>query len=93
MEKREPGRFLEHLEKLRDKWLHQMEEQADLGRTDEPLHPQLFAKAIGDRADDDAFFARLHAGNCPARAGHCLAGRLLPPPLPLIGRGRGRQQQ
>jgi len=57
VEKREPGRFLENLEKLRDKWLHQMEEQADLGRTDEPLHPQLFAKAISDRAADDAFFA------------------------------------
>ncbi|HJO24963.1 MAG: thiamine pyrophosphate-binding protein [Myxococcota bacterium] len=57
VEKREPGRFLEHLEKLRDKWLHQMEKQADLGRTDEPLHPQLFAKAISDRAADDAVFS------------------------------------
>ena len=54
---REPSRFLHHLEKLRDKWLHQMGEQADLGRTDEPLHPQLFAKAVSDRAADDAVFA------------------------------------
>jgi thiamine pyrophosphate-dependent acetolactate synthase large subunit-like protein len=57
VKQREPGRFLEHLEKLRDKWLHQMDKQADLGRTDEPLHPQLFARAISDRAAEDAVFA------------------------------------
>ena len=57
VEKRASGDFLAHLEKLRDKWLSQMNEQADLGRTDEPLHPQLFAKAISDHASDDAVFA------------------------------------
>lgn len=55
--------FLHHLEHLRDKWLKQMEEQADLSRTDEPLHPQLFAKAINDRAAGDAFFG-IDVGEC-----------------------------
>jgi thiamine pyrophosphate-dependent acetolactate synthase large subunit-like protein len=52
-----PGEhFLHHLQKLRDKWLAAMDEQSDLSRTDEPLHPQLFARAISERAADDAFF-------------------------------------
>ena len=55
--------FLHHLTKLRDKWLRQMDEQANLSRTDEPLHPQLFAKAISDLADDNAFFA-IDVGEC-----------------------------
>jgi pyruvate dehydrogenase (quinone) len=56
-------RYLHHLGKLRDKWLKAMDHQADLSRTDEPLHPQLFAKAISDRADDDAFFG-VDVGEC-----------------------------
>lgn len=63
VESRESGKFLTHLEKMRDKWLHQMDQQADLKRTDEPLHPQLFAKAISDRADSDAVFA-VDVGEC-----------------------------
>ncbi len=55
--------FLNHLMKLRDKWLRQMDEQADLSRTDEPLHPQLFARAVNDRAADDALFA-IDVGEC-----------------------------
>lgn len=56
-------KFLGSLEKLRDKWLGAMEKQADLGRTDEPLHPQLFARAVSDRAADDAVFA-VDVGEC-----------------------------
>lgn len=56
-------KFLQPLEKLRDKWLSSMEKQADLGRTDEPLHPQLFARAVSDRASDDAIFA-VDVGEC-----------------------------
>jgi pyruvate dehydrogenase (quinone) len=63
LQKRTNDRFLHHLEKLRDRWLHAMEGQADLGRVDEPIHPQLFAKAISDRASDDAFFA-VDVGEC-----------------------------
>lgn len=63
IEERESGKFLTHLEKMRDKWLHQMDKQADLKRTDEPLHPQLFAKAISDRADSDAIFG-VDVGEC-----------------------------
>ena len=55
--------FLKHLLKLRDKWLRQMDEQADLSRTDEPLHPQLFVKAVNERATEDAFFA-IDVGEC-----------------------------
>jgi pyruvate dehydrogenase (quinone) len=55
--------FRGHLYKLRDKWLEQMEKQARLTRTDEPLHPQLFARAISDRASDDAIFA-CDVGEC-----------------------------
>lgn len=56
-------KFLAPLEKMRDKWLASMEQQADLGRTDEPLHPQLFARAVSDRASDDAIFA-VDVGEC-----------------------------
>lgn len=56
-------KFLGPLEKMRDKWLASMEKQADLGRTDEPLHPQLFARAVSDRASDDAIFA-VDVGEC-----------------------------
>jgi thiamine pyrophosphate-dependent acetolactate synthase large subunit-like protein len=57
------GHFLHHICKVRDRWLHAMDEQADLARHDEPLHPQLFAKAISDRATDDAFFG-VDVGEC-----------------------------
>jgi thiamine pyrophosphate-dependent acetolactate synthase large subunit-like protein len=56
-------RFLHHLTTIRDRWLEAMDGQADLSRTDEPLHPQLFAKAISDRAADDAFFG-VDVGEC-----------------------------
>jgi len=55
--------FLGHAEKLRDKWLKQMDAQADLSRTDEPLHPQLFMKQISEKAAEDAFFA-VDVGEC-----------------------------
>lgn len=57
------NKFLPKLEHLRDKWLTQMDKQASLTRTDEPLHPQLFAKAISDRASDDAVFG-VDVGEC-----------------------------
>jgi len=55
--------FLAHITKLRDKWLHQMDEQADLSRTDEPLHPQLFMRQISEKASEDAFFG-VDTGEC-----------------------------
>ena len=60
---KEPGKFPVQLGKLRDKWMHHMDEQSSLSRTDEPLHPQLFARAISDRADEDAIFA-MDVGEC-----------------------------
>lgn len=57
------GHYLRHLSKLRDRWLHAMDGQASLDRHDEPIHPQLFAKAINDRASDDAFFG-VDVGEC-----------------------------
>ena len=56
-------KFLTHLGSMRDKWLVQMDKQADLSRTDEPLHPQLFAKVISERASEDAFFG-VDVGEC-----------------------------
>jgi thiamine pyrophosphate-dependent acetolactate synthase large subunit-like protein len=55
--------FRAGLVKLRDHWLDQMTAQASLDRTDEPLHPQLFARAISDRATEDAIFA-CDVGEC-----------------------------
>jgi thiamine pyrophosphate-dependent acetolactate synthase large subunit-like protein len=63
LEPKAENNFLPHLEKLRDKWLGQMDKQASLSRTDEPLHPQLFAGAINERASEDAFFA-VDVGEC-----------------------------
>ena len=63
VESRPESKFREHLLKMRDKWLVRMDEQASLDRTDEPLHPQLFARAISERADKDALFA-LDVGEC-----------------------------
>ncbi|NRA09795.1 MAG: hypothetical protein HRU02_16685 [Myxococcales bacterium] len=56
-------KFLEHLLVLRDKWLAQMDKQASLDRVDEPLHPQLFARAIDERAASDAIFG-VDVGEC-----------------------------
>lgn len=56
-------RFRDHLIELRDKWLDQMDRQSSLSRDDEPLHPQLFARAISDHADRDALFA-VDVGEC-----------------------------
>lgn len=55
--------FRDHLLKMRDKWLAHTDKQASLSRKDEPLHPQLFAKAISDAAADDAIFA-VDVGEC-----------------------------
>lgn len=63
VESKQPDKFLPGLERLKDKWLKQMDKQASLSRTDEPLHPQLFAKAISDRASDDAVFG-VDVGEC-----------------------------
>jgi thiamine pyrophosphate-dependent acetolactate synthase large subunit-like protein len=63
VETRSPSKFLTGLERMRDKWLKQMDNQASLTRTDEPLHPQIFAKAISDRASDDSIFA-VDVGEC-----------------------------
>ncbi len=64
--------FRKNLVKLRDKWLGHMDEQASLTRTDEPLHPQLFARAISDRAADDAYFA-IDVGECTVWAARQLS--------------------
>ncbi|KXS55466.1 MAG: Thiamine pyrophosphate-requiring enzyme [Marinobacter sp. T13-3] len=48
---------------IRDKWLAHSNKQSSLGRRDEPLHPQIFAKAISDAAADDAIFA-VDVGEC-----------------------------
>ena len=45
VEHQKGGHYLRHLGKVRDKWLHAMDGQASLDRHDEPIHPQLFAKA------------------------------------------------
>ncbi|MGI9291367.1 MAG: thiamine pyrophosphate-dependent enzyme [Gammaproteobacteria bacterium] len=55
--------FRDHLLGMRDKWLGHMDDQASLSRKDEPLHPQLFAKAISAAAADDAIFA-VDVGEC-----------------------------
>jgi pyruvate dehydrogenase (quinone) len=57
------SKFLGGLEKMRDKWLVSMEKQASPKRVDEPLHPQIFARAVSDRADEDAIFA-VDVGEC-----------------------------
>jgi pyruvate dehydrogenase (quinone) len=77
IQKGKSGKFRDHLIKLRDKWLGQMEKQGSLSWTDEPLHPQLFARAISDHADDDALFA-VDVGECTvwvARQMSMLGGR------------------
>ncbi|MEM8562753.1 MAG: thiamine pyrophosphate-dependent enzyme [Pseudomonadota bacterium] len=56
-------KFRDHLIGMRDKWLAHQEKEASLSRTDEPLHPQLIAKAISDAAADDALFA-VDVGEC-----------------------------
>ena len=63
IESKTPDKFLPGLERMKKKWLNQMEKQASLSRTDEPLHPQLFAKAISDRAEADAVFG-VDVGEC-----------------------------
>ncbi|MCR9087716.1 MAG: thiamine pyrophosphate-binding protein [Rhodobacteraceae bacterium] len=55
--------FRDTLVKLRDRWLRHMTEQASLTRTDEPLHPQLFARAISEAAEPDALFG-IDVGEC-----------------------------
>jgi pyruvate dehydrogenase (quinone) len=55
--------FRDHLLVMRDKWLKHVDKQASLSRKDEPLHPQLFAKAVNDAAADDAIFA-VDVGEC-----------------------------
>ena len=53
---KESEKFANALVRMRDKWLVSQEKQASLERTDEPLHPALFARAISDRADPNAIF-------------------------------------
>jgi pyruvate dehydrogenase (quinone) len=60
---RKSVKFRDHLVQVRQKWCKHMDAQASLSRTDEPLHPQLFAKAISDAADDNAIFA-IDVGEC-----------------------------
>ena len=55
--------FTSRLVGLRDKWRSQMAEQASLTRTDEPMHPQIMARAVSNHAADDAFFA-VDVGEC-----------------------------
>lgn len=55
--------FRDHLIAMRDKWLDQMDKQSSLSRDDEPLHPQVFSRAISDHADKDAIFA-VDVGEC-----------------------------
>ena len=57
------GEFRDHLLGMRDKWLERMSDQASLSRKDEPIHPQLFARAISDQAAVDALFA-VDVGEC-----------------------------
>ncbi|MEM8662196.1 MAG: thiamine pyrophosphate-binding protein, partial [Pseudomonadota bacterium] len=56
-EEAKSAKFRDHLIGMRDKWLAHQDKEASLSRTDEPLHPQLIAKAISDAASDDALFA------------------------------------
>ncbi len=60
---RKSVKFRDHLLEIRKKWHKHMDAQASLSRTDEPLHPQLFARAISDAAADDAIFA-VDVGEC-----------------------------
>ncbi len=55
--------FLSRQQQLRDRWLAAMDEQASLTRDSTPLHPQLFARAISDRAAKDAVFS-VDVGEC-----------------------------
>jgi pyruvate dehydrogenase (quinone) len=63
IQNRSSEKFVSHLMVMRDKWLAHMDKKASLTRTDEPLHPALFAQAISDRATEDAFFA-VDVGEC-----------------------------
>ncbi|MEM6580104.1 MAG: thiamine pyrophosphate-dependent enzyme [Pseudomonadota bacterium] len=62
-EEAKSAKFRDHLIGMRDKWLAHQDKEASLSRTDEPLHPQLIAKAISDAASDDALFA-IDVGEC-----------------------------
>ncbi len=62
-DERKSTKFRDHLVQARQKWTKQMDAQASLSRTDEPLHPQLFARAISDAAADNAIFA-VDVGEC-----------------------------
>jgi len=55
--------FLNKQFERRDRWLALMDKQSALSRTEKPLHPQLFAKAISDLASNDAVFA-VDVGEC-----------------------------
>lgn len=56
-------KFRDHLIKMRQKWCAHMDAQASLSRSDEPLHPQLLARAVSDAAADNALFA-VDVGEC-----------------------------
>ncbi len=55
--------FRDHIVGMRDKWLDHCEKQSSLSRADEPLHPQLIARAVSDTAAEDAIFA-VDVGEC-----------------------------
>ena len=60
---RKSASFRDHLVPMCEKWRKHMNAQASLSRTDEPLHPQLLARALSETAADDAIFA-LDVGEC-----------------------------
>jgi thiamine pyrophosphate-dependent acetolactate synthase large subunit-like protein len=63
LQARTDDKFLRLQAQRRDGWQTLMDEQASLTRDSQPLHPQLFARAISDRADADAVFA-VDVGEC-----------------------------
>ena len=62
-EEQKSTKFRDHLLGMRDKWLAHQQKEASLSRKDEPLHPQVIAKAISDAASEDALFA-VDVGEC-----------------------------
>jgi len=71
--------FLSKQQQRCKKWLAHMDAQASLKNDSKPLHPQLFAKAVSDRAADDAVIAS-DVGECTvwiARQVHLNKGRRL----------------
>lgn len=51
------GKYLKLQKKRSEKWLESMQQQGSVDNRTEPLHPQLFAKAVSDLASEDAVIA------------------------------------